>query len=165
MVYILMKFHCFTERNESDFTIHYPDHYTFLVIDKSLHCGVSQAAALTLSLAEGDPPRWRCPSTETLTSNSLKSFFTFSAMAKAPPSWPPSATIIILLDFLRVLPASISDLRSWSAPLISGIIIASAPVAIPLYNAINPASAPITSTKNILLWALAVSLILSLIHI
>jgi hypothetical protein len=43
--------------------------------------------------------------------------------------------------------------------------MSSAPVAIPLFNAIKPASLPITSTKNTLLCEVAVSLILSIASI
>ena len=44
---------------------------------------------------------------------------------------------------------------------ISGVMTATAPVAMPDFKAMNPLSRPITSTKNRRLWLSAVSLILS----
>ena len=51
---------------------------------------------------------------------------------------------------------------NWSAPVLSsGMMAASAPAAMALFCARKPASRPITSTKKMRSWLLAVSRILS----
>ena len=72
-----------------------------------------------------------------------------------------SVTITMLLFFVFLNPRPM-NVSNWSTSVLSsGMMAASAPEAIALFCARKPASRPITSTKKIRSWEVAVSLILS----
>ena len=98
----------------------------------------------------------------TLVSASGNRARTASAISKVEPILLPSATTMMLEVFLFSAPRSRAVKTSSRVVFCSGKITAKAPVARPVCRAMNPASRPMTSTKNRRLWELAVSRILSM---
>lgn len=141
----------FLYRSINQFVGSYTSHYIGVALHKSYYSTISQATCKNSVSTAWGTTSLMCPRVDTLISNSGNSSFVFEQGHICYPVFLLQQQLQYLKTF-RFLPAFLKfSNRSSILSSLSGIRISIAPVAIPLFSAMKPASRPITSTKNTLL--------------